>query len=131
MANELSNGPLPSYAQMDALSEALEKIADNLQVKINLNGQEVTSPAFYAPTASGTQGQVLTSGGNAAAPVWTDDNNVKTTAQTLTDEQKQQARANIGAITADEAQVPVASQTQFGTVKVYTDSDGYLCIDTE
>ncbi len=130
MANELSNGPLPSYAQMDALSEALEKIADNLQVEINLNGQDVTSPAFYAPTASGTQGQILTSGGNAA-PVWTDDNNVKTTAQTLTDEQKQQARANIGAITADEAKVPVASQTQFGTVKVYTDSDGYLNIDTE
>ena len=60
-----------------------------------------------------------------------DPNSVLYTAQTLTDEQKQQARENIGAITADEAQVPVASQTQFGTVKVYTDSEGYLCIDTE
>lgn len=29
------------------------------------------------------------------------------------------------------SEVPVASQTQFGTVKVYTDSDGYLNIDTE
>lgn len=60
-----------------------------------------------------------------------DPNSVLYVAQTLTDEQKQQARANIGAITASEAEVPVASQTQFGTVKVYTDSDGYLCIDTE
>lgn len=60
-----------------------------------------------------------------------DPNSVLYVAQTLTDEQKQQARTNIGAITASEAEVPIASQTQFGTVKVYTDSDGYLCIDTE
>lgn len=60
-----------------------------------------------------------------------DPNSVLYVAQTLTDEQKQQARENIGAITASEAEVPVASQTQFGTVKVYTDSKGYLCIDTE
>lgn len=32
---------------------------------------------------------------------------------------------------ADGTDVPVASETQFGTVKVYTDSEGYLCIDTE
>ena len=50
-------------------------------------------------------------------------------AQTLTDEQKQQARENIDTINISE--LPIASQTQFGTVKVYTDSEGYLCIDTE
>lgn len=31
----------------------------------------------------------------------------------------------------NETDLPVASETQFGTVKVYTDGEGYLCIDTE
>lgn len=60
-----------------------------------------------------------------------DPNSVLYVAQTLTDEQKAQARTNIGAIAADEAQVPVASETQFGTIKCWVDSAGYLCISTE
>lgn len=46
-------------------------------------------------------------------------------AQTLTEEQKAQARTNIGAIAADEAQVPVASETRFGTIKCWIDGEGY------
>ena len=36
---------------------------------ITLNGSETTSPSFYAPTGTGTQGQVLTSNGSGA-PTW-------------------------------------------------------------
>ena len=42
-------------------------------IKINLNGAEVTSPAFYAPTTSGTAGQVLKSMGAGQAPVWANE----------------------------------------------------------
>ena len=42
-------------------------------LKINLNGAEVTSPAFYAPTTAGTTGQVLKSMGAGQAPVWVDE----------------------------------------------------------
>ena len=41
-------------------------------VTINLNGQDVTDPAFYAPTAAGQAGQVLVSNGAGQAPTWQD-----------------------------------------------------------
>jgi hypothetical protein len=37
---------------------------------VTLNGASSTSPGFYAPTASGTEGQLLTSGGSGVAPTW-------------------------------------------------------------
>ena len=39
-------------------------------VTINLNGQNVQSPSFYAPTDSGTAGNFLKSGGSGVAPTW-------------------------------------------------------------
>lgn len=42
-------------------------------IKINLNGAEVTSPSFYAPTTSGTAGQVLKSMGAEQPPVWANE----------------------------------------------------------
>ena len=42
-------------------------------VTISLNGQEVANPAFYAPTTSGTAGQVLKSMGAGQAPVWANE----------------------------------------------------------
>ena len=41
-------------------------------IKINLNGQDVTDPAFYAPTEAGQAGQVLVSNGAGQAPTWQD-----------------------------------------------------------
>lgn len=43
-----------------------------VDVTINLNGQDVTDPAFYAPTAAGQAGQVLVSNGAGQAPTWQD-----------------------------------------------------------
>ena len=42
-------------------------------IKINLNGSSVSNPSFYAPTTSGTAGQVLKSMGAGQAPVWVDE----------------------------------------------------------
>ena len=42
-------------------------------IKINLNGSSVSNPSFYAPTTSGTAGQVLKSMGAGQAPVWADE----------------------------------------------------------
>lgn len=39
-------------------------------ITINLNGANVSSPSFYAPTSAGTSGYVLTSSGGGA-PTWT------------------------------------------------------------
>ena len=41
-------------------------------VTVNLNGQDVTDPALYAPTAAGQAGQVLVSNGAGQAPTWQD-----------------------------------------------------------
>ena len=37
---------------------------------MNLNGQDVNNPSFYAPTKAGAAGQVLISQGENQAPVW-------------------------------------------------------------
>lgn len=37
---------------------------------MNLNGEDVNNPSFYAPTSAGTAGQVLISQGENQAPVW-------------------------------------------------------------
>lgn len=37
---------------------------------VTLNGSSSTAPGFYAPTASGTAGQYLLSGGSGVAPSW-------------------------------------------------------------
>lgn len=42
-------------------------------IKINLNGASVSNPSFYAPTTSGTAGQVLKSMGAGQAPVWANE----------------------------------------------------------
>lgn len=39
-------------------------------ITINLNGSDVNSPSFYAPTTSGTSGYILKSNGSGAAPSW-------------------------------------------------------------
>ena len=39
---------------------------------ITLNGQQNQNPSFYAPVNAGTNGQVLLSSGNGAAPTWQD-----------------------------------------------------------
>lgn len=44
-------------------------LAGNTIPTITLNGSATTSPSFYAPTAAGTSGQVLTSSGSGA-PTW-------------------------------------------------------------
>ena len=38
---------------------------------ITLNGATNTNPAFYAPTTSGSSGQLLYAGGANTAPTWT------------------------------------------------------------
>lgn len=40
--------------------------------EVNLNGQDVTDSAFYAPTTYGEAGQVLVSNGAGQAPTWQD-----------------------------------------------------------
>lgn len=39
--------------------------------RVTLNGSTASSPSFYAPTSSGTAGQVLQSNGSGKAPTWT------------------------------------------------------------
>ena len=52
---------------------------------LQLNGAETDTPSFYAPTTSGTSGQVLKSNGSNSAPTWitltTTDEKVKQTAK--------------------------------------------------
>lgn len=64
------------YTAQELTAEQQEQARENIgalgeeDIKINLNGAEVTSPAFYAPTTAGTTGQVLKSMGAGKAPVW-------------------------------------------------------------
>lgn len=64
------------YTAQTLTAEQQEQARENIgalgekDIKINLNGAKVTSPSFYAPTTSGTAGQVLKSMGAGQAPVW-------------------------------------------------------------
>lgn len=50
----------------------LGEIADNATANtITMNGVVTADPSFYAPTAGGTAGQYLVSGGTGVAPTWT------------------------------------------------------------
>lgn len=51
-------------AKLDAIE------AEATKNTITMNGQENANPTFYAPADGGTAGQVLTSAGADAAPVW-------------------------------------------------------------
>lgn len=42
----------------------------NAKTKVTLNGSAVTTASIYAPTTSGTAGQVLQSNGSGSAPTW-------------------------------------------------------------
>lgn len=67
------------YTAQELTAEQQEQTRENIgalgeeDLKINLNGAEVTSPAFYAPTTAGTTGQVLKSMGAGQAPVWANE----------------------------------------------------------
>lgn len=67
------------YNSQTLTDEQKEQARENIgalgeeDIKINLNGVEVTSPAFYAPIKSGNAGQVLKSMGAGKAPVWADE----------------------------------------------------------
>lgn len=96
----------------------------------------------------GTSGQVLTSQGAGKAPIWTDASGggatdaVKYTAQTLTYNQKSQARSNIGAGTVSGVQINGSTKGTSGVVDLgymqvrvngttYTaDSDGLIDLGT-
>lgn len=57
------------FAKTD--KEKLDAIDDEATKNtITMNGAENKNPSFYAPTDSGTVGQVLVSGGENAAPTW-------------------------------------------------------------
>lgn len=82
--NNIVDGTTPvantvRYNSQTLTDEQKEQARDNIgalgeeDLKINLNGAEVTSPAFYAPTTAGTTGQVLKSMGAGQAPVWVDE----------------------------------------------------------
>ena len=64
------------YIAQELPAEQQEQARENIgalgedDITINLNGEKVTSPSFYAPTTSGTAGQVLKSMGAGQAPVW-------------------------------------------------------------
>ena len=64
------------YTAQELTAEQQEQARENIgalgedDITINLNGAKVTSPSFYAPTTSGTAGQVLKSMGAGQAPVW-------------------------------------------------------------
>ena len=66
------------YTAQTLTDEQKEQARNNIgalgeeDIKINLNGQDVTDPAFYAPTAAGQEGQVLVSNGAGKAPTWQD-----------------------------------------------------------
>ena len=81
---KITNGTTPiantvRYNAQTLTTEQQEQARENIgalgedDIKINLNGAEVTSPSFYAPTTSGTAGQVLKSMGEGQAPVWVDE----------------------------------------------------------
>lgn len=67
------------YTAQELTAEQQEQARENIgalgedDITINLNGAEVTSPSFYAPTTSGAAGQVLKSMGAGKAPVWADE----------------------------------------------------------
>lgn len=61
--DEDGNNIVTTYAKKTEVSK---------DVTVNLNGQDVTDPAFYAPTAAGQAGQVLVSNGAGQAPTWQD-----------------------------------------------------------
>lgn len=81
--NNIINGTTPvantvRYNSQTLTDEQKEQARENIgalgeeDIKINLNGQDVTDPAFYAPTTAGTVGQVLVSNGAGQAPTWQD-----------------------------------------------------------
>ena len=97
--------------------------------KVTLNGTNkgASDVSFYAPTSYGSSGQFLKANGENNAPTWEtvtiptksswnyDDVYVKyTTAQELTDNQKAQARSNIGAGTSSLAIGTTASTAAAG-----------------
>lgn len=82
--NNIINGTTPvantvRYNSQTLTDKQKEQARENIgalgeeDIKINLNGAEVISPSFYAPTTSGRAGQVLKSMGAGQAPVWVDE----------------------------------------------------------
>ena len=67
------------YTPQTLTDEQQEQARENIgalgadDIKINLNGASVSNPSFYAPTTSGTAGQVLKSMGAGQAPVWANE----------------------------------------------------------
>ena len=79
--NNIVNGTTPvantvRYDSQTLTDEQKEQARENIgalgeeDIKINLNGSDVSNPSLYAPTAAGTAGQVLISQGANQAPVW-------------------------------------------------------------
>lgn len=82
--DDIVDGTMPiantvRYTAQTLADEQKEQARTNIgalgedDIKINLNGAEVTSPSFYAPTTSGTAGQVLKSMGAKKPPVWANE----------------------------------------------------------
>lgn len=101
--------------------------AGGTAVTLNGTNKSATIASFYAPTVYGKSGQFLKANGENNAPTWEtvtiptksswnyDDVYVKyTTAQSLTDAQKTQARSNIGAGTSSLAIGTTASTAAAG-----------------
>lgn len=67
------------YTAQELTAEQQEQARENIgalgedDIKINLNGSSVSKPSFYAPTTSGTAGQVLKSMGAEKPPVWANE----------------------------------------------------------
>ena len=67
------------YNAQTLTTEQQEQARENIgalgedDIKINLNGSSVSKPSFYAPTTSGTAGQVLKSMGAEKPPVWANE----------------------------------------------------------
>ena len=67
------------FEEQTLTDEQQEQARENIgalgadDIKINLNGSSVSNPSFYAPTTSGTAGQVLKSMGAGQAPVWANE----------------------------------------------------------
>lgn len=87
---------------------------------------------YYAPSEKGKSGQILQSNGTSY-PVWVDNKSVSYETQTLTEEQKQIARQNIGAGTSNfndsslENYLPLtAGSTKLLTGDLYTNSGIYI-----
>lgn len=66
ISNVSSSGTSDSFARADHTHKGVKQVV--------LNGETVLDPDFYAPTSSGSAGQVLISDGEDAEPVWSDIN---------------------------------------------------------